>query len=149
MRHTRLPEPGDERQLKRAVGRIQSQRLDRGKPLWELWLVEGVAGDRLAIVSKTHHCMVDGVSGVDLISVLMSPEPVDRFDPDQPLPLARGRERLRERKALLFERVGGHGVRRPADQRRSARRPVSGDWPAAKGMRAGSSSSGSAPRVAS
>ncbi|UCE85832.1 MAG: wax ester/triacylglycerol synthase family O-acyltransferase [Deltaproteobacteria bacterium] len=84
VRHTRLPEPGDERQLKRAVGRIQSQRLDRGKPLWELWLVEGVAGDRLAIVSKTHHCMVDGLSGVDLISVLMSPEPVDRFDPAPP-----------------------------------------------------------------
>jgi WS/DGAT/MGAT family acyltransferase len=80
VRHTRLPGSGDDRQLKRAVGRILSQRLDRGKPLWEIWVVEGVEGDRLALVSKVHHCMVDGVSGVDLVAVLMTPEPVEQFE---------------------------------------------------------------------
>jgi WS/DGAT/MGAT family acyltransferase len=65
VRHTRLPRPGDERLLKRAVGRIFSQHLDRGKPLWEMWVIEGL-GDRVAIVSKIHHCMVDGDPGVDL-----------------------------------------------------------------------------------
>ena len=67
LRHTRLPRPGDERLLKRTVGRIVSQHLDRGKPLWEMWLIEGVEGDRVAVVSKIHHCMIDGISGVDLL----------------------------------------------------------------------------------
>jgi WS/DGAT/MGAT family acyltransferase len=57
------------------VGRIFSQRLDREKPLWELWFIEGLEGDRLAVVSKVHHCMVDGVSGSELISVLLSDAP--------------------------------------------------------------------------
>jgi diacylglycerol O-acyltransferase len=56
-----LPPPGDERQLKRLAGRIMSQQLDRGKPLWEMWLVEGLAGDRFATIVKAHHCMVDGI----------------------------------------------------------------------------------------
>jgi WS/DGAT/MGAT family acyltransferase len=81
VRHTRLPRPGSERQLKRLVGRIFSQRLDREKPLWELWIVEGLDGDRVAIVSKVHHCMVDGVSGSELISVLLTPEPQEKPDP--------------------------------------------------------------------
>ncbi|MCK6553561.1 wax ester/triacylglycerol synthase family O-acyltransferase [Candidatus Binatia bacterium] len=75
VRHTALPHPGDERQLKRLVGRIQSQALDRRRPLWEMWIVEGLEGDRFALVSKTHHCMIDGVSGADLMSVLLSPFP--------------------------------------------------------------------------
>ena len=66
MRHTALPRPGDERQLKRLAGRIMSQQLDRGKPLWEMWVVEGLEGDRFALITKTHHCMIDGVAGVDL-----------------------------------------------------------------------------------
>jgi WS/DGAT/MGAT family acyltransferase len=74
VRHTRLPRPGDERLLKRTAGRILSQHLDRGKPLWEMWLVEGLEGDRVAIVTKVHHCMVDGISGVDLLAALLSPE---------------------------------------------------------------------------
>src|SRR5690606_33634373 len=74
VRHTRLPHPGDERQLKRLAGRILSQHLDRAKPLWEVWVVEGLAGDRFALVSKTHHCMVDGVAGAELVAQLLSPE---------------------------------------------------------------------------
>ena len=64
VRHTSLPHPGDERQLKRMVARIKSQELDRGKPLWELWIIEGLEGGRFALVTKTHHCMIDGVSGL-------------------------------------------------------------------------------------
>ncbi len=59
VRHSALPHPGSERQLKRLVGRIFSQRLDRDKPLWELWVVEGLEGDRIALIAKVHHCMVD------------------------------------------------------------------------------------------
>ncbi|HEX2568194.1 MAG TPA: wax ester/triacylglycerol synthase family O-acyltransferase [Polyangia bacterium] len=71
VRHTALPAPGDDVQLKRLAARLFSQRLDRDKPLWELWFVEGLAGDRFALVSKTHHCMVDGISGVDIATVLL------------------------------------------------------------------------------
>jgi diacylglycerol O-acyltransferase len=72
VRHTSLPRPGDLRQLKRLAGRIMSQQLDRGKPLWEMWVVEGLEDDRFALITKTHHCMVDGISGVDLMTVLLS-----------------------------------------------------------------------------
>src|SRR6266849_311211 len=91
VRHTALPAPGGDEELKRLAGRLFSQALDRDKPLWELWLVEGLggdgsagdgrtpkagaSGDRFAIISKTHHCMLDGISGVDLATVLMDTEP--------------------------------------------------------------------------
>jgi WS/DGAT/MGAT family acyltransferase len=81
VRHTRLPHPGTERQLKRMVGRIVSQRLDRGKPLWELWVVEGLEHDRVALVVKVHHCMVDGISAMDLLQTLLSTEPVKTLEP--------------------------------------------------------------------
>src|SRR3954454_18408950 len=70
VRHTALPAPGDEERLHRLAARIFSQRLDRAKPLWELWMVEGVEGGRFAVISKTHHALVDGVSGVDLMTML-------------------------------------------------------------------------------
>ena len=75
VRHTALPPPGGEDELKRLAGRLFSQALDRDKPLWELWLVEGLGNDRFAVISKTHHCMLDGISGVDLATVLMDTEP--------------------------------------------------------------------------
>jgi diacylglycerol O-acyltransferase len=84
VRHTALPYPGDERVLKRLVGRIMSQALDRKRPLWEMWVVEGLEDDRVALVTKTHHCMIDGISGADLMSVLLSPFPRD--DPGTPEP---------------------------------------------------------------
>ena len=80
VRHTRLPRPGDARQLKRLVGRIFSQRLDREKPLWELWVVEGLDGDRISVISKVHHCMVDGVSGSELVATLLTSEPQEKPD---------------------------------------------------------------------
>jgi diacylglycerol O-acyltransferase / wax synthase len=93
VRSAALPSPGSEDQLKDLAGRVFSQHLDRDKPLWEVWLVEGVEDDRFAVLSKTHHALVDGISGVDIISVLFdtSPEPAaptgpgDRWLP-RPLP---------------------------------------------------------------
>jgi diacylglycerol O-acyltransferase len=75
LRHTRLPLPGDERSLKRLVGRLFSQHLDRSRPLWEFWVVEGVENDRFALVIKVHHCMVDGVAGVQLLEALLQISP--------------------------------------------------------------------------
>jgi diacylglycerol O-acyltransferase / wax synthase len=88
VRHTAMPQPGDHGKFKRLVARIMSQQLDRSKPLWEIWFAEGIAGDRFALISKTHHCLVDGVSGADIMSVLLDlgPEPEDveleRWIPD-------------------------------------------------------------------
>jgi diacylglycerol O-acyltransferase / wax synthase len=76
IRHTGLPEPGSEEELKLLAARVFSQQLDRSKPLWELWLVQGLERDRFAILTKTHHAMVDGVSGVDIGTVLFDLEPV-------------------------------------------------------------------------
>src|SRR3954447_3026588 len=76
IRHTALPDPGDEGQLQRLAGRVFSQQLDRSKPLWELWLVQGLERNRFALLSKTHHAMVDGVSGVDISTVLFDVQPV-------------------------------------------------------------------------
>jgi WS/DGAT/MGAT family acyltransferase len=80
VRHTSLPRPGSEEQLKRLSARIMQQHLDRARPLWEIWVVEGLEGDRFALISKVHHCMVDGVSGVDLMKILMS------VSPEHPIP---------------------------------------------------------------
>lgn len=81
LRHTRLPLPGDERTLKRLVGRLFSQHLDRSRPLWEFWVVEGVENDSFALVVKAHHCMVDGVAGVQLLQALLQPS-ADAHFPD-------------------------------------------------------------------
>jgi diacylglycerol O-acyltransferase / wax synthase len=70
IRHTALPQPADELALKRLAGRVFSQRLDRSKPLWEIWLVQSMAGGRFALIAKTHHALVDGISGVDITTVL-------------------------------------------------------------------------------
>ena len=77
VRRTALPAPGEDQQLAALMGRVMSQRLDRDHPLWEYWAVEGLAGGRWALISKVHHCMVDGVSGTDLYRVIfdLSPEP--------------------------------------------------------------------------
>jgi diacylglycerol O-acyltransferase / wax synthase len=70
VRQSALPAPGSEEQLRNLAARVFSQQLDRSKPLWELWLVEGLHDDRFAIVGKSHHALVDGVSGVDITTVL-------------------------------------------------------------------------------
>jgi diacylglycerol O-acyltransferase / wax synthase len=71
LRHTALPPPGGDEELRNLTGRVMSQQLDRSKPLWEMWIVEGLGAGRWALVSKVHHCMVDGVSGTDLLAVIL------------------------------------------------------------------------------
>jgi diacylglycerol O-acyltransferase / wax synthase len=78
IRHTALPPPGSEEQLLLTASRIFSQQLDRSRPLWETWLVERLDGNRFAMISKTHHSLVDGIAGVDLATVLFDAEPVPR-----------------------------------------------------------------------
>jgi diacylglycerol O-acyltransferase len=88
--HAALPSPGGRAQLQRLAGRLFSQRLDRDRPLWELWLVEGLEDGGFAIISKTHHCLLDGVSGVDLATVLLDadekPPPPGSVPPWSPRP---------------------------------------------------------------
>jgi len=83
VRSTALPSPGTEEQLRDLVGRVFAQQLDRDKPLWEIWLVEGLEGGRFAMLSKTHHSLVDGISGVDIMTVLLdtSENPAAPTDP--------------------------------------------------------------------
>ncbi len=82
VRHTALPAPGSDDDLRRLMGRLMSQELDRHRPLWETWIVEGLADGTWAMVSKVHHCMVDGVSGTDLMAVVLDPSPT----PGEPTP---------------------------------------------------------------
>ena len=82
IRHTALPSPGSEEELMKLAARIFSQRLDRGRPLWELWIVEGLEDGRFALISKTHHALIDGVSGVDLATVLCTLGPEMPEEPD-------------------------------------------------------------------
>jgi WS/DGAT/MGAT family acyltransferase len=80
VRHTALPAPAGDEQLRKLAGRVFSQQLDRSKPLWEIWLVNRVNNDQFALVCKTHHALVDGISGVDIMTVLfdLEAEPPER-----------------------------------------------------------------------
>jgi diacylglycerol O-acyltransferase / wax synthase len=118
IRHTALPKPADEQALKRLAGRLFSQRLDRSKPLWEIWLVEQLVGGRFALIAKTHHALVDGISGVDITTVLFdaAPDPAPTAAPSapwtaKPLPGAAKLlgEALRERMTVPAEM--GRGAR--------------------------------------
>ena len=135
VRHSALPRPGDAATLERLVGRIMSQQLDRGKPLWEMWFVEGLAGGRLALISKTHHCMIDGVAGAELISVILDldPEAAAQAPPawrPRPAPsdaqlvadalLARATQPLRALRAL------GDALRGPLEAAASVREAAAG-----------------------
>jgi diacylglycerol O-acyltransferase len=83
VRHSALPAPGSEEQLRKMAARVFSQQLDRTKPLWELWLVQGLTRKRFALITKTHHALVDGVSGVDIATVLFDTKPVpEPAEPD-------------------------------------------------------------------
>ena len=129
VRHTALPEPGDEDQLRRLAGRVFSQQLDRSKPLWEVWLVQGLERNRFALISKTHHAMVDGVAGVDISTVLFDvkpvPDPVPADEAWEPGPAPRGTTLIAHGIAdaagaplRLAERVAG-AVRHPEATARS------------------------------
>ena len=86
LRHSALPPPGSDEQLRATAARIFAQRLDRDKPLWEIWMLEGLRGSRWALLSKVHHCMVDGVSATDLMTIMfeddLSPADGAAWEPD-------------------------------------------------------------------
>jgi diacylglycerol O-acyltransferase / wax synthase len=132
VRATGLPSPGSEEQLRALAGRVFSQQLDRDKPLWELWLVSGLEGGRFALLGKTHHALVDGISGIDIVSVLFdaSPEPVAPTDPDDrwlPRPVPSRAQLLGE---ALLERATV-----PAELTRSVRALFRGPRRALEGFR--------------
>jgi diacylglycerol O-acyltransferase len=138
VRSTALPAPGSEQQLKDLAGRVFAQQLDRDKPLWEIWLVEGLEGDRFAMLSKTHHALVDGISGVDIMSVLFdtSPDPAAPTDTGErwlPRPLPSPVQLLGE---ALMERatIPGELVRSVRSIFRGPRRVVEGLRDAAVGV---------------
>jgi diacylglycerol O-acyltransferase / wax synthase len=138
VRSTALPAPGSEQQLKDLAGRVFSQQLDRDKPLWEIWLVDGLEGDRFAMLSKTHHALVDGISGVDIMSVLFdtSPEPSTPTDTGErwlPRPLPSSAQLLAE---ALMERatIPGEIARSVRAVFRGPRRVLEGARDAAVGV---------------
>jgi diacylglycerol O-acyltransferase len=117
LRHTALPAPGGERELRKLVGRVMAQQLDRSKPLWEIWVVEGLEEGRWAMLAKTHHAMVDGISGTDLLAVIMDlspeterPERPGHWEPE-PIP---------SNTSLVVEALENM-VRSPYEQLRAAR----------------------------
>ena len=116
LRHTALPSPGGESELRKLVGRVMSQQLDRSKPLWEIWVVEGLEDGRWAMLSKTHHALVDGVAGTDLLAVVMDVSP-ETTRPEHsewvPRPMPSGLELMVD----ALENI----VRSPYEQLRAAR----------------------------
>ncbi len=83
VRHSALPSPGSEEQLRNIAGRLFAQQLDRSKPLWEIWLVQGLEKNRFATIIKTHHSVIDGVAGVDISTVLFDLKPIpEPIEPD-------------------------------------------------------------------
>ena len=122
VRHTALPGPAGEDELRRLAGRVFSQQLDRAKPLWEIWLVQRVGDDGFALVCKTHHALVDGISGVDIMTVLfdLEPDPPGRAPapPWHPRPAPSGASLLAD---ALAERAGA-----PLDAARAAAGALSG-----------------------
>jgi diacylglycerol O-acyltransferase len=100
LRHTSLPRPGGFSQLEDMASRIMAQRLDRSRPLWECWVLEGLQDSRFALILKTHHCMVDE-TGADLLEVLLSPDP-DAPGPEAPVYIPRPRPSVRE---LVMEEI--------------------------------------------
>jgi diacylglycerol O-acyltransferase / wax synthase len=129
VRHAALPSPGSEEQLLQLAGRIASQPLDRAKPLWESWLVEGLRDDRFALIFKTHHSLVDGVSGVDIATVLLDLGPTPAapptdLEPWQPRPEPSPAELILAGMRGVINTTGGILARALA----AATRPSSSLW---------------------
>src|SRR5215472_13848313 len=146
VRRVALPAPGGDRQLAELMARVMSQRLDRDHPLWEYWVIEGLAGGRWALISKVHHCMVDGISGTDLYRVVFdfSPEPSpaatdDRAPAAEPSPLELAAEAVLDdvvlplRQALALTSAASHpgwAIRQAADTVRGLVKWAPAAWPA-------------------
>jgi len=119
VRHVSLPRPGDERQLKRLIGLLMSQKFDHGKPLWEMWVIEGLDGGRFAILARCHHSMVDGIAGVGVLRALLRPEPSSSFRP-----VPRWRARPTPGRARLATEAFARRAREPLDLAGAARRAL-------------------------
>jgi WS/DGAT/MGAT family acyltransferase len=132
VRHTHLPRPGDDRQLKRLAARLMSQELDRGKPLWEMWVVEGLERDHFAIITKVHHCMIDGVGSVQLTGAMLRPTPEVR-DPVDPPP--HWIPRPAPSPLALVAAELGHRVATPLKALASAALSIVRPWEALKELR--------------
>ncbi len=147
VRRIALPAPGGDRQLAELMARVMSQRLDRDHPLWEYWVIEGLAEGRWALISKVHHCMVDGISGTDLYRVIFdfSPEPAppaaigDRTPAAEPSPLELATEAVLDDAVLPFREVlalsgvasqPGRAIRQAADTVRAFAKLAPAAWPA-------------------
>jgi diacylglycerol O-acyltransferase / wax synthase len=136
VRHSALPAPGGEDQLRKMAARVFSQQLDRTKPLWELWLVQGLKRKRFALISKTHHAVIDGIAGVDIATVLFDvkpvPEPatterewIPRPEPSSVELAARGAEGLARTPVRLARRLES-AVRHPNTTLSQAREAAAG-----------------------
>ncbi len=127
VRHVRLAQPGAPEQLKRETARILELPLDRGRPLWELWIIEGLDGDeQFALLTKIHHCLLDGMGGADLAAVLASPDPdaeIGAAHPYLPRPppssLELARDEWRARAQAVLD--GGAALTRGGDFAQRAR----------------------------
>jgi diacylglycerol O-acyltransferase / wax synthase len=110
LRHTAIPAPGGDAQVRALVGRIMSQRLDVDRPLWELWLVEGLPEDRWAIITKTHHAMIDGLAGNELMETVLDRDPRATRQPP-----ARWRPRPAPSRTDLAASAAGWALRLPLE----------------------------------
>ena len=152
VRRTALARPGDDKQLADLMANVMSQRLDRDRPLWEYWLVEGLAGERWALISKVHHCMVDGISGADLYRLLteVCPAPATSAGDEEVAPppsavslvadAAVDLVGLPVRQARLLANAvadPGHAVRGVAGVARAVARFSPSVWPAARSSLSG------------
>jgi diacylglycerol O-acyltransferase len=117
LRHTALPAPGTPEILRRTAARIFAQRLDRSKPLWEIWMIEGLSENRWVLLSKVHHCMVDGVSATDLMTVMFDDTPA-------PAPARRWQPEPEPSNAELVLRTLTHQALNPSEQLRMVRATV-------------------------
>jgi diacylglycerol O-acyltransferase / wax synthase len=137
LRRTALPPPGGDQELRNLVGRVMSQQLDRGKPLWEMWIIEGLGEGRWAVITKVHHCMVDGVAGTELLTVILDTErdpelpPRDDWHPErQPAGAELAVQALARRAVSPYEqlRTVRSAARSPGRVARTAAATARGLW---------------------
>jgi len=130
VRHLSLARPGTLEQLRELASRILARRLDRSRPLWEIWVIEGLeGGEQFALLNKVHHCMIDGVAGADLAQILMSPSPAIDFQEPlayMPRPAPSGTE-------LLLDSIAER-IRQPFDAVRKLLARAEGDPPLASDL---------------
>ncbi len=110
VRHTALPAPGGDAELQALVGRLMSQPLDHRRPMWEMWQIDGLSDGRWAVVSKVHHCLVDGIAGTDLVATILNLTPDEEpgaWQPWTPVPGPSTAALVRDAAGERLEEIGG------------------------------------------